>query len=181
MRHFTLSKGQILIFITLIIAGVVSAVTISKLNSSKNSADELIGKEFSSNTPLPEISLLEYKTKNACDQQLRQGKVLLVYLLSSCYGCQKESAVLAESDLLKGETVKVYGIADESEENLMSFARMHNFKFPILLDRESKFRKSLNINYFPANFVINNGIIVKSWFGNPRDKEDLYRKLEIIK
>lgn len=43
-------------------------------------------------------------------------------------------------------------------------------KFPILRDTGAAFMKSMNLRYFPASFLVNDGIISKAFFGMPRDQ-----------
>lgn len=51
--------------------------------------------------------------------------------------------------------------------------------FRFFFDENEQLREKLNITAFPANFVINNGVIEKSWVGSPRNVEELKEKLEI--
>lgn len=180
-RTFILNKKLILWFLVITIAGVVTAILVNKLKAQpqNNELKQLIDKEFTHSSPLPEIIYQDYETKKNYADSLKQGKVLLVYMVTECFGCQKESEFLSQPDLLEDSDVKVFGIAGENTEALKNFAQVHKFNYPLLFDEGNKFQQTLNIKYFPTNFVIENGVIVKSWFGNPKDKNDFYRKLNL--
>lgn len=163
----------------LIIAGIATAFSVNKIKPQNNELKSLIGKEFVYHKQLPVMNFQDYQARVDYNDDLRHGKVLLVYLVTSCAGCQKEAKILSQPDFLKDNDVKIYGIADENSESLKSFIQAYNFEFPLLLDESGKFKKDLDIKYFPANFVLEDGIIVKGWFGNPKDKDDLNKKLTL--
>lgn len=177
MQMFGLTKKQVLFFLVLIIAGIVTAFAVTKSNPQNKELQNLIGKEFTQNTPLPNLNFQDYQTKQDYTNDLKNGKVLIVYLVTSCFGCQKESEVLSTINFAKDKNIKIYGIADENNEELKNFVQNHNFRFPLIFDEGSKFRNAFNIKYFPANFVVENGVVVKNWFGNPKDKDELYQRL----
>lgn len=179
LKTFNLTKKQTLLFFVFIIAGIASAFSFNKIKPQNDELKNLRSKEFLYNMRLPAMKSQDFQTKIGYDNNIRHGKVLLVYLVTGCAGCQKEAEILSQSGFLKDNDVKIYGIADENSDALKSFIQTYNFKFPILLDEYGKFKKDLDIKYFPANFVLEDGIIVKGWFGNPKDKEDLHKKLNL--
>jgi peroxiredoxin len=179
LKNFGISTKQVLLFLVLIIAGIATAFGVNKFKSQNNEIRNLVGKEFTHQTPLPVLKFQNYQTKKDYTNDLKEGKVLLVYLVTECLGCQKEAEVFAGLDLSENSGVRIYGIADENNEALDNFILKYKFPFPIIWDEGGKIKNSLGVKYFPANFVVENGVIVKSWFGNPKDKDELFQKLNM--
>lgn len=174
MRFLNNHKYEIIIFLLVIGFGAFTAIAVKKIKVSNNEPKIDIGKVITNNKPLPEFNFVDYENKRNYNLEMKQGKVLLIYMLTNCAGCQIEAETIAQSNLLKDSKIKVYAIGNEKNEAFSDFAKNHNFHFPIFLDEDNKLRKELDVSFFPANFVINNGVIERSWFGRPRDLDDLY-------
>ncbi|MBX7171486.1 MAG: redoxin domain-containing protein [Pyrinomonadaceae bacterium] len=183
MRFLNHHKLEIIIFSLVIGFGALTAIAFKKINEPKYD----FGKIITNNKPLPEFNFVDYENKRNYNLEMKQGKILLIYILTTCGGCQNEADIIAQSNLLKDSKIKVYAIGNEKNEAFSEFAKNHNFNFPIFLDEDDKLKNDLVINkeqdisIFPANFVINNGMIERSWFGKPRDLDDLYDKLGVSK
>jgi peroxiredoxin len=161
-----------------IILGIVAALTVKRAKNN-SSAENIADKVVTVNQPLPEINFVDYKDKANYNQELKQGRVLLIYIMTSCGGCQMEADIIAQSNLAKDSRIRIFAIANEDSNSLAGFSKNHSFEFSIFSDENDVFRKGLNITHFPTNFLINNGIIEKRWVGSPRNAEELYKKLEI--
>ncbi|HSK74407.1 MAG TPA: TlpA disulfide reductase family protein [Pyrinomonadaceae bacterium] len=98
-------------------------------------------------------------------------RIWLIYLLSTCEACKKELETIRELKSERNSQIEIVGVMSEDEEVIKKFAAEHNIEFPILLDKQAYFIKNLNLKYFPANFVIENGIIKKALFGLPKNEE----------
>ena len=177
MRFLNNHKLEIIIFLLVIGFGALTAIVFKKINEPKIN----LGKVITNNKPLPEFNFVDYESKRNYNLEMKQGKVLLIYILTTCGACQNEADIIAQSNLLKDSKIKIYAIGNEKNEAFSEFAKNHNFNLPIFLDEDDKFKKELDISIFPANFVINNGIIERSWFGRPLSLDDLYDKLGVSK
>ncbi len=61
----------------------------------------------------------------------------------------------------------------EKSESVNEYIKKQNINFPILIDKDGKLIKALNLQYFPANFILENGVIERASFGSPRNQQDL--------
>ncbi len=174
-------KYKIIISMIVIVVGAFTSIAFKKISEPRID----FGKVIVNNKPLPEFNFVEYESERNYNLEMKQGKVLLIYVLTDCGACQDEADIIAQSNLLKDSKIKVYAIGNEKKEAFREFVKNHNFNVPIFLDEEGKLEndlvlnKEIDLSIFPANFVINNGIIERSWFGKPRDSSDLYEKIGI--
>lgn len=98
--------------------------------------------------------------------------------ISSCEACKKELQIVKKLKSEPETKIEVVGVMSEDEETVKKFIAEHNIEFPILLDKQANFVKTMNLKYFPANFVIENGTIKKALFGLSGSKESLEKFVE---
>ena len=183
MKSIKPYKVKIIFGLLIIIFGIFSAMAFRKMQTIANSPKDKDfeasdGRLFINNESLPaDISFIDYKNKSNYNSEIIQSKVLLIYILADCRGCQKEADLIAQSSLSKNQDIKIYAIGNEENQSFDEFSHKHSFNFPIFTDENNEFAKKLKITYFPANFIINNGVIEKSWFGCPRDLADFYDRI----
>ena len=125
------------------------------------------------NHPLPVSKVVETEGSDV-SSKIREGKVLLVFLSSKCAACKKDVEVISQvySDLAPR-------IQIEKQENIVNFAKENNVKFPILIDVNAQLFKELQIRYFPTKFLLDDGVIVKTFFGNFPNKDKIFEELKI--
>jgi peroxiredoxin len=58
-----------------------------------------------------------------------------------------------------------------------TFAKEFDLKFPLLIDAGGKLAGSLDIHYFPSTYLVEDGVITKSWRGVIRDEADFRHQL----
>ncbi len=167
-------RTKILIFVLLAVLGAVSAYALKKFTF-KSIESNSIGKITNLNTPLPEKNYFGFNNTNY-NESLKTGRVLLVYILTSCPGCQKEAEIINQSGVGKNGKMKVFGISHDDRVAVEKFKREHKFDFPVIFDENQEFRSRFEVTIFPTNFVIDDGIIKKSWTGLPKSVEDLLDK-----
>ena len=122
---------------------------------------------------LPDASLIELKSGSDFSPEVRQGSVLLVYLVSTCNACEKQLKLISENNAQLNPNTKVFGVMFEDKDVAASYVRKHAIQFPILLDKDSKLLKDLNLRYFPTNLELRNGVIEKATFGVSADRKPL--------
>jgi len=131
------------------------------------------------NRPLPAYQLTNLEQRELNADELRSGRILLVYLTTGCASCIKEAEIISRLRQKVPPDLHIYGVAIESPTQLMLFAKEHNLLFPLLLDTGGQLTRSLDTKYFPSKYLIEDGIITKAWYGKTRDEDELRSQLEI--
>lgn len=126
---------------------------------------------------LPKTDLFELDGKTASPAILRKGKVLLVFFTTDCPACQKELGLLSRVESQISDRVKIYDIGTENPNQIIGFTLEHGIKTKFLLDKDAKLTKLLSVKYFPTKFLIEDGVITKTWFGNSLDQAELFAEL----
>ncbi|MBX7171931.1 MAG: TlpA family protein disulfide reductase [Pyrinomonadaceae bacterium] len=131
-------------------------------------------------TSFPESQLYNIIDESDFSDEIKKGKVLVIYVLTGCQACKKESKLISDNFSKLDSEIKILGITIEKKSDIEDFINQYGIKFPILYDKEVTLHEKLKIKYFPTNFLLENGKITKTWFGTPIDKNDLFQKLEVI-
>jgi thiol-disulfide isomerase/thioredoxin len=132
---------------------------------------------IASQQPLPETDLFELNGTRVAPDLLRKGKVLLVFLTTECEACQKEIRLLSHLESRIAGKIKIYGVGMENQTQVMSFIKNNEVETRILLDKNGALMSSLGVKYFPTKLLLQDGIIVKSWFGNSPSEDVLLNHL----
>lgn len=130
--------------------------------------------------PLPAYRLATLRDqKELSPDELRRGRVLLVFLTTGCGPCIKELDVVSRLYHDSPPDLRVYGVGIERPAQLETFVKEFDLKFPILVDMSAQLAKSLDIHYFPSTYLIEDGVIVHIWRGATQDEAELRRRLNI--
>jgi peroxiredoxin len=132
-----------------------------------------------SNQPLPAYRIANLEQQEISADELRHGRVLLVYLTTSCEPCIKEVAAISRLHRDAPPDLRIYGISFERPAQVTTFAKEFDLKFPVLIDMSSQLARSLDVHYFPSKYLVENGVITKVWRGTTKDEADLRRQLNI--
>jgi hypothetical protein len=65
----------------------------------------------------------------------------------------------------------------EDKSLIIDFIRENKVSTEIVLDQHGELMKSLSVKYFPTSFLIEDGVIVKTWFGNSPSQTELFKHL----
>lgn len=130
-----------------------------------------------SGQPLPVTELLNSAGDRVPSDTLLTGKVLLVFVTTDCKPCRDELKMLSDMEARTGNKIKIFGVGIESQSAISDYISLNNFKTSILHDKDAELMKRLSVRYFPTKFLIQNGIIVKTWFGNSRSESELFQEL----
>lgn len=119
---------------------------------------------------LPAADLVDESNQRLTDSQLKNGKVVLVFITAECDACQKESEFL--KDLVNKRTdVRFYGVISFGDmENSLREAKQ-KFPFQVFYDRGFQLSGPLGINRVPVKVFVENGIMKKSWGGATVDEK----------
>ncbi len=132
---------------------------------------------YISGQPLPGTELLELNGERFSPEILRTGKVLLVFVTTDCKPCRDELTMLTSIESRTVEKLQVIAIGIESLDALSKFIQANNFRTRTLHDKDAMLMKSLSVRYFPSKFLVVDGLIVKTWFGNSRSESDLLKEV----
>ena len=174
----TLKRPVILI---LLVAGVILpclVFIVLHFSSGAQSQSQLVLKDaiVISGQSLPKTDLVALNGKSISTDVLRKGKVLLVFITTECAACQKELKLLSqvESDLTN--RVNIYGVGIEDPARISTFTQETGIRTKILLDQNADLMRLLSVKYFPTKFLIEDGVITKTSFGNSANQSVLYKE-----
>lgn len=128
------------------------------------------------NKKIPIISILESQTNNDFSDEIYKGETVIVYMLSNCEACQKETQMISQIQPKTG--IKILGIMFEDENVVKDYIKEHNVKFPVLIDKDKKLFTTLGLQYFPTNLKLKNGIVQAALFGSPTREDKLMEFIE---
>jgi peroxiredoxin len=130
-----------------------------------------------SGRPLPHTELLSLDGRQVPPEILRKGKVLLVFLTTHCQACQKEFRLLSTVESQGSPQVKFYGIGVEDKSLLTDFIKENQVSTQVVWDQHGELMKSLSVKYFPTSFLVQDGVITNTWFGNSPSQTELFKRL----
>jgi len=172
-----LLKNPYVVFPILIGLTIPTVLFIYYLTSKKSL--DLSNAVYFTNKPLPKTELFNVKTDNDCYEQLKQGKILVIYLTTNCNACKKEVDLISTFYSEQTANFKIYGIALEDKNKVEKYIEQQNIKFPVLIDKEGQLLNELSVKYFPTKFLIENGIISKTVIGSSPNKDKLLQDFNL--
>jgi len=128
---------------------------------------------------LPAHSLMSLERREAVGDELHKGRVLIVYLTTSCKACIKEAEIIARLQRDAPPGLRIYGVAIEGPTQVEAFAKEFNLTFPFLIDNQSRLARALNIERFPSKYFVQDGVITKVWRGLTPNPNELRQQLDI--
>jgi|GEM_PF-4239501 len=126
---------------------------------------------------LPATDLFEVDGSSAAPDLLRKGKVLLVFVTTECEACQKQLRLLSSVNADVSDKVRVYGVGIENRDKIKSFIKANAVDARILIDKDAKLMSLLRVRAFPAQFLLEDSRIVKTWVGNTPTRAELFTQL----
>lgn len=120
--------------------------------------------EKKNETPLPDAKFFNLKNEILADDELRKGKVILVFVSPTCDACQSEGKFL--KDLIhKRDDVRFYGIVAFGKAKETLEVSESKFPFKMFYDAEALLTLNLKITKVPVKIYLEDGIIKKVWGG----------------
>lgn len=123
------------------------------------------------NKQIPNFPISEVGTNKNFADEIQNGEFLIVYVLSDCEACRKETQII--SQIQANTDTKFLGVMFEDEAVVKNYVKNHNLTFPILIDKDKKLLQNLALQDFPANLKVKNGMVQKALFGLPVNAEKL--------
>lgn len=131
------------------------------------------------NQPLPAYRLMSLEHREVSADELRNGRVLIVYLTTGCKACIKEAEVISSLQRDAPPDLRIYGVAIERPAQVETFTREFNLTFPFLIDTEAQLARALDIRSFPSKYLIQDGVITKIWRGSTQNPAELRQQIGI--
>lgn len=134
----------------------------SKQQAEKNLPMAELNKK--SEKPLPEAKLFDLNHEFLSDDDLRKGKVVLVFVSPSCEACETEAEFL-KNVIEKRKDVKFYGVVSFGKQEEVLKAAQNKFPFRVFYDGNNLLAIRLGITKVPIKIYLEDGIIKKVWGG----------------
>jgi peroxiredoxin len=119
---------------------------------------------------LPAAELVDEANQPLADAQLKNGKVVLVFITPDCDACMKESEFL-KGLVSKRTDVRFYGVISFGDMADSLRAAKQKFPFAVFYDRGFRLKGELGIDRVPIKVFVDNGIIKKAWGGATVDEK----------
>jgi|GEM_PF-1147795 len=148
----------------------------------RNNRNKAAEGPVNSGNSLPSSDLINESDQPLADSQLKNGRVVLVFISSDCDACMREAEFL-KGLVNKRPDIRFYGVISFGDkENSLREAKT-KFPFDVFYDRGVRLAGQLGIKRVPIKIFVDNGIIKKSWGGATVDekaKADFIRWLEEV-
>jgi peroxiredoxin len=119
---------------------------------------------------LPSAELVDESNQRLADSQLKNGRVVLVFITSDCDACMKESEFL-KGLVNKRADIRFYGVISFGDMEHSLREAKQKFPFQVFYDRGFQLAGQLGIKRVPIKIFLDNGIIKKSWGGATIDEK----------
>jgi thiol-disulfide isomerase/thioredoxin len=114
------------------------------------------------NRPLPESNLVNSSGEKIADEELRQGKKVLVFMMPDCEPCDRENNFLTTVAGVRQDLKFLYVIPFGNKDEALKMAQAKYALAPFY-DRGSNLSRSLEIYEVPVKVFLEDGVIKKVW------------------
>jgi peroxiredoxin len=180
-----MSKNRIIIGAVLVVLSSLTLIFSAQLTASKRlGLREHISTHSELNStphpPLPPYRMASVDQREISDDVLSRGRVLLVFLTTSCEPCLEEAKIISRLHQFNSTHLRIYGVSFERPAQVASFIKELDLKFPMLIDVNAQLTHGLEIHYFPSLYLVEEGRITQVWRGVTRDETALYHQLNVL-
>jgi len=177
-----MSQKRIVIVAALVVLYALTLIftaqrTTSKQLKAPEQAAVSVGLISTVRQPLPPYHMAGIGQQEVANDVLSRGRVLLVYLTTSCKPCLEEAKIITRLNQSNSVDLRIYGVSFERPTQVASFVQELDLKFPVLIDVNGQLAQELEIHYFPSIYLIEDGTITKVWRGVTRDEADFQHQL----
>lgn len=123
---------------------------------------DLILTEAVLNRPLPEADLVNISGEKFADEDLRQGKKVLVFMMPDCEPCDRENAFLKTVAGSRQDLKFLYVIPFGNKDAALKLAQA-KYAIAPFYDRGSNLSRRLDIYEAPIKVFVEDGVIKKVW------------------
>jgi len=125
--------------------------------------------------PLPDVSFSDVNGNKLPEDEIRKGKVVLMFLMTDCHYCESE-ATFVNQLITKRNDIKFYGIISGGDKRKQLETASAKFPISVLYD-DSLLAVKLSITKVPIKIYLEDGVIKKAWGGASVDET---RKAEFV-
>jgi hypothetical protein len=116
--------------------------------------------------PLPDARLVGMSGIPLKNDELRNGKVILVLLSTECEPCLKDGQFL-KSVIAKYRNIRFYGALLIWSEATVDNIEYKFPELPLFYDEGSFLRRQLEVKSTPMKIYLDNGVVKQVWTGTP--------------
>jgi len=140
-------------------------------------AEPLVQTQAVLNQPLPRANLVNVTGKVLQDDQLRRGKVVLTFTLTTCQICDQENDFLATVVGSRKDVSFYYVIPFGLKEEVLKSAQS-KYALETFYDEGSMLAKTLEVYRVPTMLFLEDGIIKKTWLDGATVEEKSQAKFK---
>jgi hypothetical protein len=159
MRRLVKGLGVCLILIAVF---SVSLYFFNKRAQQNSTKQKLILTPAVINRPLPAANLVNISGKPLDDENLRRGKVLLVFAMTDCKPCDQENDFLKTVIATRQDLTFFYVIPFGNKDKSLKEAQS-KYAFETFFDVGSTLARTLEIYEVPIKVFLEDGVIKKTW------------------
>jgi hypothetical protein len=114
------------------------------------------------NQPLPKANLINISGKHLADEELRRGRILLIFIMPDCNSCDQENEFL-KTVVNTGKGVNfIYIIPFGNKEETLKLAH-EKYALEPFFDEGSMLARKLQLRQLPIKVFVEDGIIKRTW------------------
>ena len=175
MKKIIWISSLAILFVVVFCAAFV--VFFTRNNRTKAAADPV-----NAGNSLPAADLIDESNQTLAESQLKNGRVILVFISADCDACLRESEFL-KGLVSKRADVRFYGVISFGAMESSLREAKGEFPFQVFYDRGFRLANQLGIKKVPIKIFVDNGVIKKSWGGatiDDKKKADFIRWLDEV-
>ncbi|MDP2422893.1 MAG: TlpA disulfide reductase family protein [Bacteroidales bacterium] len=143
------------------------------------------GEKATGGIPAVVVKTLDGRDFNTSKIENQGNPIILSFFALWCTPCMRELSAIAEvyDDWVKETGVKVIAISVDdarSTSRVLPTVRGKNWTFDVLLDPNSDFKRAMNVNIIPHNFLLNADRVIV-WQHTSFSEGSQHQLLELVK
>jgi thiol-disulfide isomerase/thioredoxin len=122
------------------------------------------------NKPLPEARLVGIEGTTLPDESLRKGKVVLLFVNTTCGPCLTEANFI-RTVINKRTDIRFYGVATIGNKDATLKEAEGMFPFKTFYDEDALLSQNLGVKRLPIKMFLEDGVVKETWGGASKSEE----------
>lgn len=118
--------------------------------------------------PLPKTNLVSLSGKTLEDERLRQGRVVLVFMMPDCKPCDQENEFLKTVAGSREDVKFAYVLPFGRKDSVLKMAQ-DRYALEPFYDEGMTISRELQLYEVPVKLFLENGVIKRTWLGSADD------------